>query len=129
MALFAKNKKLRDWGNIVLGFGILFFGINTMTDSVEPLKDSPEFIYLLTTYGKNQWIGLFISAALTGVLQSSGAIIGLIQALALSGVFAGTSRNRSDSDLHPDYHRLQYRDLRHLAVLDPAHPPRPRTPR
>lgn len=91
MALFAKNKKLRDWGNIVLGFGILFFGINTMTDSVEPLKDSPEFIYLLTTYGKNQWIGLFISAALTGVLQSSGAIIGLIQALALSGVFAGTS--------------------------------------
>ncbi|MGI6109121.1 MAG: Na/Pi cotransporter family protein [Eubacteriaceae bacterium] len=91
MALFAKKKNTRDWGNIILGFGILFYGISTMTDSVEPLKDSEEFIWLLTTYGKNQWIGLLVSAALTGVLQSSGAIIGLIQALALSGVFAGTS--------------------------------------
>lgn len=91
MMLLTKKKKTRDWGSIILGFGILFFGINTMTESVEPLKDSEEFIYILTTYGKNQWIGLFVSAALTGVLQSSGAIIGLVQALAISGVFSGTT--------------------------------------
>lgn len=91
MMLFSKKKKVKEWGNIILGFGILFFGINTMTSAVEPLKDSPEFIHILTTYGKNQWIGLLVSAALTGILQSSGAIIGLVQALAISGVFSGTT--------------------------------------
>lgn len=91
MALFSKKKRMRDWGSIVLGFGILFFGINTMSASVEPLNDSPEFINLLLTYGKNPIIGLLVSAAMTGILQSSGAVIGLVQALAISGVFSATS--------------------------------------
>lgn len=91
MALFSKKKKARDWGSIVLGFGILFFGINTMSTSVTPLKDDPTFVNMLLTYGKNQWIGLLLATVMTGILQSSGAIIGLVQALAISGVFAGAS--------------------------------------
>ncbi len=91
MALFMKKKRGRDWGSIVLGFGILFYGIYMMSQAVTPLKDSPEFTNLLLTYGKNPLIGLFISTAMTAVLQSSGAVIGLIQALALSGVFSSAS--------------------------------------
>lgn len=91
MALFSKSKKVKDWGSIVLGFGILFFGISTMSTSVGSLNDSPEFVNLLLTYGKNPILGLLASTVMTGILQSSGAIIGLIQALAISGVFSTTS--------------------------------------
>lgn len=91
MALFSKSKKVKDWGSIVLGFGILFFGISTMSTSVESLNDSPEFVDLLLTYGKNPLLGLLAATIMTGVLQSSGAVIGLIQALAISGVFSSTT--------------------------------------
>lgn len=91
IALFSTKKKFRDWGSILLGFGILFFGVTIMSSSVAPIKDNPEFVDLLLTYGKNPIIGLLVSAIMTAVLQSSGAIIGLVQALAISGVFASTS--------------------------------------
>lgn len=91
LALFSKKKKVKDWGSIVLGFGILFYGISLMSNSVAPLNDSPEFVDLLLTYGKNPIVGLLVSTGITAVLQSSGAVIGLIQALALSGVFASTT--------------------------------------
>ena len=56
---------------------------------MEPLNDSPEFIHLLTTYGKNPIFGLLLGTIITGIMQSSGATLGLLQALAISGVFAG----------------------------------------
>lgn len=89
MALFAKKKSARDLGSILLGFGILFFGVNLMSSTMEPLNDSPEFIHLLTTYGKNPIFGLLLGTIITGIMQSSGATLGLLQALAISGVFAG----------------------------------------
>lgn len=91
MYLFAGRKKTRDVGSIVLGFGILFFGISTMSGSMSSLKDSETFIYLLSTYGKNPFFGLLIGTAITAVMQSSSATVGLLQALALSGVFASVS--------------------------------------
>ena len=54
MALFAKKKSARDLGSILLGFGILFFGVNLMSSTMEPLNDSPEFIHLLTDVYKRQ---------------------------------------------------------------------------
>ncbi len=87
VTLFSKKKKNRDVGSIVLGFGILFFGIATMSAAMEPLRESEDFIYLLSTYGKNPLLGLLIGTFITGVIQSSSASIGLLQALALSGVF------------------------------------------
>lgn len=89
MALFAKKKSVRDVGSILLGFGILFFGVNLMSSTMEPLKDNAEFIRLLTTYGKNPVIGLLLGTVFTGIMQSSGATLGMLQALAISGVFAG----------------------------------------
>lgn len=91
MALFSKKKRMKDWGSILLGFGILFFGISTMSSAVKPLNDSPEFIDMLLTYGKNPIIGLLVATGMTAILQSSGAVIGLIQALAISGVFSATT--------------------------------------
>ncbi|MGL4607440.1 MAG: Na/Pi cotransporter family protein [Eubacteriaceae bacterium] len=94
LTLFAKKKKNRDIGGIILGFGILFFGIALMSSTMKPLKESEEFIYLLSTYGKNPFLGLLIGTLITAVMQSSSASIGLLQALAISGVFAsigGTS--------------------------------------
>lgn len=88
MALFAKKKKHRDIGSIVLGFGILFFGIALMSSTMKPLKESEDFIYLLATYGKNPFLGLLIGTLITAVMQSSSASIGLLQALAISGAFA-----------------------------------------
>ncbi len=88
MSLFGKKKKYRDIGAIVLGFGILFFGIATMSATMKPLRESEDFIYLLTTYGTNPFFGLLIGTAITAIMQSSSASLGLLQALAISGVFA-----------------------------------------
>ncbi len=86
--LFSKTKKNRDLGSIVLGFGILFFGIATMSIAMEPLRGNDTFIYLLTTYGKNPLLGLLIGTVITALVQSSSASLGLLQALAISGVFS-----------------------------------------
>lgn len=91
ITLFSNKKKIRDWGIIILGFGILFFGISFMSDSVAPIKDSPEFVDLLLSFGRNPFLGLIAAAIMTAVLQSSSAIIGLVQALAIAGVFSTTS--------------------------------------
>ncbi|MDD4507370.1 MAG: Na/Pi cotransporter family protein [Eubacteriaceae bacterium] len=88
MALFGKKKSTRDVGSIVLGFGIIFFGISTMSTTMEPLKDSDVFKNWLITYGKNPFLGLLIGTVITGIMQSSGATLGMLQALAISGVFS-----------------------------------------
>ncbi|MEF9917873.1 MAG: Na/Pi cotransporter family protein [Eubacterium sp.] len=89
LALFGRKKSSKDLGSIILGFGILFFGVNLMSTTMEPLNDSPEFVHLLTTYGKNPIFGLLLGTIITGIMQSSGATLGLLQALAISGVFSG----------------------------------------
>jgi len=87
MALFSTKKKNKDLGSIILGFGILFYGIAAMSTAMKPLRESEEFIYLLSTYGTNPLLGVLIGTLITAVIQSSSASIGLLQALALSGVF------------------------------------------
>ncbi|WP_414151350.1 Na/Pi cotransporter family protein [Acetobacterium carbinolicum] len=87
MALFSTKKKNKDLGSIILGFGILFYGIAAMSTAMKPLRESEEFIYLLSTYGTNPLLGVLIGTLITAVVQSSSASIGLLQALALSGVF------------------------------------------
>lgn len=88
ITLFSSRKKNRDLGSIVLGFGILFFGIAAMSTAMAPLRESEDFIYLLSTYATNPLLGVLIGTLITAVIQSSSASIGLLQALALSGVFA-----------------------------------------
>lgn len=91
MSVFGNKKKTRDIGTILLGIGILFFGISTMSSTMEPLKDNPVFKRWLITYGRNPILGLLIGTVITGIMQSSGATLAMLQALAISGIFADVS--------------------------------------
>ncbi len=83
MATKGESKK-KDIGNILLGFAILMFGMETMSDSVSPLADDPNFASILTTFS-NPILGLIAGAVLTAIIQSSSASIGILQALCSTG--------------------------------------------
>lgn len=83
--LFSKNKKRRDLGNIILGFGILFMGLGIMSDAMAPMKDSPAFKDFILMIGDNWVLGIITGLAMTAVLQSSSATTGLLIALASTG--------------------------------------------
>ena len=72
-------------GQIVLGLGLLFIGMNTMSSAVEPLKDLPEFQSVFTAFS-NPLLGVAVGAAVTALLQSSSASMGILQAISTTGV-------------------------------------------
>ena len=80
----SKKQKRRDIGRIMVGFAILMYGMELMKDSVSPLADMPEFSRLLTAFN-NPLLGVLVGAVFTGVIQSSAASVGILQALALTG--------------------------------------------
>lgn len=86
MVLFAKKKKARDIGEIILGFGVIFLGMDMMGNAMEPLKDIPQFKTLIATLGKTPILGVLIGALITAIIQSSGAFIAMLIALSTSGV-------------------------------------------
>lgn len=71
-------------GNILLGFAVLMFGMETMSGAVAPLKDSPSFTGMLTAFS-NPILGMIAGAVLTAIIQSSSASVGILQALCISG--------------------------------------------
>lgn len=79
----ARRKVHRYLGQTVLGFGLLFLGMNTMTEAMVPLRDSPFFMRLMTGLGRNPLAGVLVGAAMTVCVQSSSATIGVLQALAM----------------------------------------------
>jgi phosphate:Na+ symporter len=86
LKLFSTNKKWVYAGEILLGFGILFFGLTTMKHAFDPVKSSEEFRQFFTLVGDNHLLGVLIGAILTIVIQSSSATIGITLALASSGL-------------------------------------------
>lgn len=84
MIMGAKSAKKKDVGTIMVGFSVLMFGMNLMSDSVAPLADMPEFTNILTAF-KNPLLGVLIGTVFTGIIQSSAASIGVLQALSLTG--------------------------------------------
>ncbi len=84
MQMFAKSSKKKDLGNIFIGFAILIFGMQLMSDSMVSVRELPGFESFLGTL-KSPIIALIVSTVFTGVIQSSAATIGIVQALALSG--------------------------------------------
>ena len=84
MIMGAKSAKKRDVGTIMVGFAILMFGMELMSDSVAPLADMPEFTNILTAF-KNPLLGVLIGTVFTGIIQSSAASVGVLQALSLTG--------------------------------------------
>ncbi|MGL5675903.1 MAG: Na/Pi cotransporter family protein [Cellulosilyticaceae bacterium] len=85
MVVFFKNKKTNCIGEIIAGLGILFLGMNLMSDAMSPLRDSETFAHLMTSF-QNPLLGILAGALFTAVIQSSSASIGILQALASSGV-------------------------------------------
>lgn len=84
--LFAKNQKWSYVGEVLLGFGLLFFGLSVMKTAFDPLKTSEEFRQLFLIVGDNHLLGVLIGAILTIIVQSSSATIGITIALASTGI-------------------------------------------
>ncbi len=86
MVIFSKKNRLQQIGEILIGFGILFIGINMMSGSVAPLQYLDGFKELFATFGKNPILGLLVGAGVTAVIQSSSASNGILIALAANGL-------------------------------------------
>ncbi len=84
--IVGKNVKKKQVASIIIGFGILFIGIGTMSDSVSPLKDSQVFRDAFVTLGQNPFLGILVGAAVTAIIQSSSASQGILLSLAASGL-------------------------------------------
>ena len=84
MTMMAKSNKKKDVGTIMIGFAILMYGMEFMSDAVEPLKDMPEFTSILTAF-TNPFLGILTGLVLTAIIQSSSASVGILQALSLTG--------------------------------------------
>ncbi|MEE1220068.1 MAG: Na/Pi cotransporter family protein [Ruminococcus sp.] len=82
--MFCKSDKKKDTGMILLGFAVLMFGMDSMTNSVSDLADIPAFQNLFIMF-KNPILGVFAGAILTAIIQSSSASVGILQALAMTG--------------------------------------------
>ncbi len=84
MIMLAKKEKFKDIGNIMVGFAVLMFGMDTMCATVKPLADVPEFAEFLLMF-KNPFFGVFAGMLLTAIIQSSSASVGILQALCSTG--------------------------------------------
>lgn len=87
MIMAGKKQKQKNIGAILVGFAVLMFGMNLMSDAMEPLTEKPAFTSLLTAF-ENPFIAVLFGAVFTGVIQSSAASVGILQtaAVAASGV-------------------------------------------
>ncbi|MBU3210125.1 Na/Pi cotransporter family protein [Clostridium algidicarnis] len=85
IVMFSKSTKRREFGNIILGFGILFMGMGIMGDSMKPIAGSQQFKDLIIAIGDNWAIGIVAGLAMTAVVQSSSATTGILIALAGTG--------------------------------------------
>ena len=82
--MFCKSDRKKDTGSILLGFAILMTGMEAMSDAVAPLSEVPAFTRMFTAF-ENPILGLLAGAILTGIIQSSSASVGILQALSATG--------------------------------------------
>lgn len=85
LIVFVKKQKVHHYGLIVAGLGILFIGMELMSSSMMPLRDSEQFISLMTKF-ENPVLGILAGMIFTAIIQSSSASVGILQALATSGL-------------------------------------------
>ncbi len=85
MIMFLKDQKKQDIGLILAGLGVLFLGMNMMSDAMHGMRDNQAFINLMTSL-RNPILGVVVGTLFTAIIQSSSASIGILQALALAGL-------------------------------------------
>ena len=86
LIMFIKKESLKNVGMIAMGFGVLFMGLLSMTDAVEPLSSSPAFAGVLSYFSDMPVLGILTGLVLTVIVQSSSAMVGILQALSSTGV-------------------------------------------
>ncbi len=86
MHLFCKRKKTKDIGEIIFGFGALFLGLAIMADAVQPLGTSAFTQNLFVKFSQNIFLGIFVGALITAIIQSSSVTTGMIIALGMSNL-------------------------------------------
>lgn len=84
LIMVSKGDRRRSAGSIMVGFAVLMYGMELMSDSVSPLADMPQFSSILTAF-TNPILGVVVGAVFTGVIQSSAASVAILQALSLTG--------------------------------------------
>ena len=84
--LTGKRRSSKEIANIIVGFGLLFIGITTMSSAVGPLKESEAFCSIFVKLGQSPLLGIFAGALVTAVIQSSSASVGILQSLAAAGL-------------------------------------------
>ena len=84
LLLFSKNDKKKSIGTILVGFALLMYGMDTISSSVKPLEDVPEFRQALVTFS-NPILGVIAGTLVTALIQSSSASVGILQALCMTG--------------------------------------------
>ncbi|MBO4591335.1 MAG: Na/Pi cotransporter family protein [Eubacterium sp.] len=85
--VFSKNKKAKSVAGILVGLGVLFYGMNLMEGVFAPLKNNPKFQSFFTSF-ENPLVGILIGLVITAILQSSSASVGILQALSASGMIS-----------------------------------------
>ncbi len=86
LVMFIKKEGSKNVGMIALGFGVLFTGLMSMTAAVEPLSQSDAFVDALSYFANMPVLGIFTGLVLTVIIQSSSAMVGILQALSSTGV-------------------------------------------
>ena len=84
--LTGKRRSSKEIASIIVGFGLLFIGISSMSSAVEPLQESEGFVNLFVTLGRNPVLGILAGTFVTAVIQSSSASVGILQSLAAAGL-------------------------------------------
>lgn len=84
MLMAAKERRTKNIGSIFIGFSVLMHGMQMMSDTLKPLAELPEFARILTAF-QNPFLGVVVGTIFTGVIQSSAASVGVLQALSLTG--------------------------------------------
>ena len=85
LIMFSKDEKKNNLGIVIAGLGILFLGMNMMSDAMRGMRDNPMFINLMTSL-RNPILGVLVGTIFTALIQSSSASIGILQALAMAGL-------------------------------------------
>ena len=83
--LVAKKKRVKDISYIILGFGLLFLGMGTMSSAMKPLANSEEFKAAIQVIGSNKFLGIMVGLGITAISQSSSVTTGVLVALANTG--------------------------------------------
>ena len=84
LVMFSKKQKKKTIGAVMCGFAVLMYGMHMMSTAVAPLSDMPEFVSIMTKFS-NPVLGVLTGAIITGIIQSSSASVGILQALSLTG--------------------------------------------